>query len=75
MIEANGHTISLVFSDLSVDRVEIGYSPFTAADDGDAQEASASAAEPLSRMDGRAPVVELQGNGFDRSGLGIEVAA
>ncbi|MFJ4098465.1 YxiG-like protein [Amycolatopsis japonica] len=75
MIEANGHTISLVFSDLSVDRVEIGYSPFTAADDGDAQEAPASAAEPPSRMDGRAPVVELQGNGFDRSGLGIEVAA
>ncbi|WP_456061795.1 YxiG-like protein [Amycolatopsis japonica] len=37
MIEAIGHAISLVFSDLSVDRVEIGYSPFTAADDGDAQ--------------------------------------
>ncbi|WP_435832228.1 YxiG-like protein [Amycolatopsis japonica] len=34
IIEANGHTISLVFSDLSNDRVEIGYSPFTAITDG-----------------------------------------
>jgi hypothetical protein len=32
MIETNIHTISLVFSDLSVDRVEFGYSPFTAVD-------------------------------------------
>ncbi|MFD4671628.1 hypothetical protein ACFWNN_17965 [Lentzea sp. NPDC058450] len=29
LIEANGHTISLVFADLLVDRVEPGHSPFT----------------------------------------------
>ncbi|WP_326834377.1 hypothetical protein VSH64_05535 [Amycolatopsis rhabdoformis] len=29
LIETNGHRISLVFSDLSVDRIEPGYSPFT----------------------------------------------
>jgi hypothetical protein len=33
LIETNGHSISLVFSDLSVSRVEPGYSPFTARED------------------------------------------
>jgi hypothetical protein len=33
MIETNIHTISLIFSDLSVDRVEAGYSPFTVVED------------------------------------------
>lgn len=33
VIGTNGHDISLVFSDLSVDRVEPGYSPFTVVDD------------------------------------------
>ena len=35
MIETNGHNIALVFSDLSVDRVEPGYSPFTVVEDAD----------------------------------------
>jgi hypothetical protein len=34
LIEANGHNISLVFSDLVVDRVEEGYAPFTVTADG-----------------------------------------
>ncbi|WIX98423.1 hypothetical protein QRX60_30695 [Amycolatopsis mongoliensis] len=33
LIETNSHSISLVFSDLSVGRVERGYSPFTVQDD------------------------------------------
>ncbi|QFU86774.1 hypothetical protein [Amycolatopsis sp. YIM 10] len=32
VIEANGHTITLVFSDLSVDHIEPGYAPFTVTD-------------------------------------------
>lgn len=35
VIETNGHNICLVFSDLSVDRVEPGYTPFTVLEDGD----------------------------------------
>ena len=33
MIETNIHIISLIFSGLSVDRVEAGYSPFTVVED------------------------------------------
>jgi hypothetical protein len=33
VIETNGHNISLVFSDLSVERVAPGYSPFTVQND------------------------------------------
>ncbi len=33
VIKANGHNLSIVFSDLSVDRVKPGYSPFTAVTD------------------------------------------
>jgi hypothetical protein len=33
VIETNGHNISLVFSDLSVDQVDPGHSPFTVQDD------------------------------------------
>ncbi|MGM1060086.1 YxiG-like protein [Saccharothrix sp. Mg75] len=33
VIEANAHTLSLVFSDLVVDRVEPGHSPFTVVED------------------------------------------
>lgn len=32
VIEANGHHLTLVFSDLSVDHVEPGYAPFTVTD-------------------------------------------
>jgi hypothetical protein len=32
-LESNGHDISLVFADLVVTRVDIGYAPFTVSDD------------------------------------------
>jgi hypothetical protein len=34
IIETNGHNISLVFSDLSVDTVAVGHTPFLVTDDG-----------------------------------------
>ena len=33
-IETNGHNLSLIFSDLAVDTVDVGYAPFVVADGG-----------------------------------------
>jgi hypothetical protein len=47
-IEANAHMIDLIFSDLTVDEVHDGYSPYRVEDDGVAEAYAAGSKKPLS---------------------------